>query len=97
MKQLSLRLPDTPMSKDEFREEMAKRTPRAINTILEVMEDGEAPAHVRMACAALFMSYSYGKPRQEAEIINKGGPKKIVIQHFAEPENLFPPVAPVDD
>jgi hypothetical protein len=52
-----------------LREQARLYTPRALDTLVEVMEDPSQPATARKACAELLLGYGWGKPSSQADIM----------------------------
>ena len=83
-KQLRLKLPDTPLSKEEMRLALFESVPAIINTIIDIMSNEDNPANVRLQAANSLLDRAMGKPRQEIEQVGDNQPLQIMIKHFTE-------------
>lgn len=84
MTQLRLKLPDTPLSKEEMRLAMFERVPMLINTLAEIIQNEDNPANVRLQAINSWLDRAMGKPRQEIEQVGGNEPLQIMIRHFTD-------------
>ncbi len=83
-KQLRLKLPDTPLSKEEMRLALFECVPTIVNIIIDIMANEDNPANVRLQAANSLLDRAMGKPRQEIEQVGDNQPLQIMIKHFTE-------------
>lgn len=86
-KQLRLKLPDTPLSKEEMRLALFERVPTIVNIIIDIMANEDNPANVRLQAANSLLDRAMGKPRQEIEQVGDAQPLQIMIKHFTDGDN----------
>lgn len=86
-KQLRLKLPDTPLSKEEMRLALFERIPTIVNMIIDIMSNEDNPANVRLQAANSLLDRAMGKPRQEIEQVGDNQPLQIMIKHFTDGDN----------
>jgi hypothetical protein len=86
-KQLRLKLPDTPLSKEEMRLALFERVPTIVNMIIDIMSNEDNPANVRLQAANSLLDRAMGKPRQEIEQVGDNKPLQIMIKHFTDTDN----------
>lgn len=86
-KQLRLKLPDTPLSKEEMRLALFERVPTIVNIIIDIMANEDNPANVRLQAANSLLDRAMGKPRQEIEQVGDNQPLQIMIKHFTDGKN----------
>lgn len=86
-KQLRLKLPDTPLSKEEMRLALFERVPTIVNIIIDIMANEDNPANVRLQAANSLLDRAMGKPRQEIEQVGDTQPLQIMIKHFTDGDN----------
>ena len=70
-KQLRLKLPDTPLSKEEMRLALFECVPTIVNIIIDIMSNEDNPANVRLQAANSLLDRAMGKPRQEIEQVGE--------------------------
>jgi len=86
-KQLRLKLPDTPLSKEEMRLALFECVPTIVNIIIDIMANEDNPANVRLQAANSLLDRAMGKPRQEIEQVGEQQPLQVMIKHFTEGQN----------
>ena len=86
-KQLRLKLPDTPLSKEEMRLALFECVPTIVNIIIDIMANEDNPANVRLQAANSLLDRAMGKPRQEIEHVGEQQPLQVMIKHFTEGQN----------
>lgn len=84
MTQLRLKLPDTPLSKEELRLSMFERVPIIINVLADIITNDDNPPQVRLAAINAWLDRAMGKPRQEIEQVGDNKPLEIMIKHFTD-------------
>ena len=89
-KQLRLKLPDTPLSKEEMRLALFELVPTIVNMIIDIMSNEDNPATVRLQAANSLLDRAMGKPRQEIEQVGDNQPLQIMIKHFTDNEKDHP-------
>jgi hypothetical protein len=87
MTQLRLKLPDTPLSKEEMRLAMFERVPTIINALADIIQNEDNPAAVRLSAINSWLDRAMGKPRQEIEQVGDNKPMEILIRHFTDGES----------
>lgn len=87
--QLRIRLPDTPLSKEELRHECALRVPRVLNALLQIADNEDNPPAARIQAGTVLLNYAYGKPRQEIEQVGAVQPLQVLIRHFNDDTDLL--------
>jgi hypothetical protein len=85
--QLRLKLPDTPLSKEEMRLAMFERVPTIINALADIIQNEDNPAAVRLSAINSWLDRAMGKPRQEIEQVGDNKPMEILIRHFTDGES----------
>ena len=86
-KQLRLKLPDTPLSKEEMRLALFECVPTIVNIIIDIMANEDNPANVRLQAANSLLDRAMGKPRQEIEQVGDNQPLQIMIKHFNDKDH----------
>lgn len=84
--QLRLKLPDTPLSKEEMRLAMFERVPTIINALADIIQNEDNPPAVRLSAINSWLDRAMGKPRQEIEQVGDNKPMEILIRHFTDGE-----------
>lgn len=87
-RQLTLRLPSTPLSKDEMRLALFERVPILINVLADIITNEDTPASVRVQAINQWLDRAMGKPRQETEQVSDNQPLQIMIKHFTDGQNV---------
>lgn len=64
----------------ELKQLASEYTEGAVKTLVEVMQDREAPAPARIAAANSLLDRSHGKPRQEIELSSSKVDKELLQQ-----------------
>ena len=82
--QLRLKLPDTPLSKEEMRLAMFERVPIIVNALADIIQNEDNPPAVRLSAINSWLDRAMGKPRQEIEQVGDNKPLEIMIKHFTE-------------
>jgi hypothetical protein len=82
--QLRLKLPDTPLSKEEMRLAMFERVPAIINALADIIQNEDNPSAVRLSAINSWLDRAMGKPRQEIEQVGDNKPMEILIRHFTD-------------
>jgi hypothetical protein len=82
--QLRLKLPDTPISKEEMRLAMFERVPTIINVLADIIQNEDNPPAVRLSAINSWLDRAMGKPRQEVEQVGENKPLEIMIRHFTD-------------
>jgi len=85
--QLRLKLPDTPLSKEEMRLAMFERVPTIINALADIITNEDNPPAVRLSAINSWLDRAMGKPRQEIEQVGDNKPMEILIRHFTDGES----------
>lgn len=62
----------------QLKELARERTEEALQTLLEVMGDKDAPAAARVTAACAVLDRGYGKPTQTTEVTGKDGAELFV-------------------
>ena len=83
-KQLRLKLPDTPLSKEEMRLALFERVPMLMDILSDIITNEDNPANVRVQAINSWLDRAMGKPRQEIEQVGDNQPLQIMIKHFTE-------------
>jgi hypothetical protein len=79
MVQLRLKLPDTPLSKEEMRLAMFERVPMLINTLSEIIQNEDNPASVRVQAINSWLDRAIGKPKQAVDMQHSGNVSTTVL------------------
>ena len=82
--QLRLKLPDTPLSKEEMRLAMFERVPIIVNALADIIQNEDNPPAVRLSAINSWLDRAMGKPRQEIEQVGDNKPLEIMIKHFTD-------------
>lgn len=86
-KQLRLKLPDTPLSKEEMRLALFERVPMLMDILADIITNEDNPANVRVNAINSWLDRAMGRPRQEIEQVGDAQPLQIMIKHFTEGQN----------
>lgn len=89
-KQLRLKLPDTPLSKEEMRLALFECVPMLMDILADIIINEDNPANVRVQAINSWLDRAMGKPRQEIEQVGDAQPLQIMIKHFSDNDKDHP-------